>query len=163
MFDTFSKQFESAFRGVFITWVSFWGVVNLSTLLFQYAGFYSGSSASPSDSQLGEWWLNSMGTIVSITAGVFLFFMMINAGGKVLKSKQIRGIATMTVLAVFYYLFITLIQIISKAFFTPNTFARDFVFLSVWLMPSIILLVVHMLYFTNLRRYNEELTNPVVA
>jgi hypothetical protein len=154
MFETFSARFESIFRVIFIIWVSFWGLLNLGGLLVQYASF----STSSSDLNLGEWWLNTMATVLTITVGLVLLFFMSTLPGRIKNKKKIGSIPLMLALVVVYYLFATGVQIFAKAIFSPTTFATDFVFLSAWLFPSIILMVIHILYFVNLSKYNEELS-----
>jgi uncharacterized membrane protein len=158
MFEKFSAQFESGFRIFFIVWVSFWGFINLSGLLTQYAQF---ASISEKPTQLGYWWLNTMGTVVTVAIGIFLFFMMVSVAGRIRDGLKINNISLMTAMAVFYYLFVTIVQIFAGAIFKPETFSKDFVFLTAWLLPSIIIMVVHILYFNNLGVYNRSLKKTV--
>jgi hypothetical protein len=159
MFDKFSAQFESGFRVFFIVWVSFWGFINVGNLLAQYSQF---TTIAEKPTQLGFWWLNTMGTVVTVAIGVLLFFMMIGVAGRVRDNVKINNITMMTIMAVFYYLFVTVVQIFAGAIFKPETFSKDFVFLTAWLLPSIILMVIHILYFNNLGVYNRSLKGKTI-
>ncbi len=64
----------------------------------------------------------------------------------------------MTGLLVVYYLFVTTINLIGIAFFEPEKFGTEFILATACLLPSIIFIVFHIVYFVNLRKYNEELT-----
>ena len=159
MLENFSKQFESGFRVFFMVWVSFWGVLNVFGLLSKYASF-GGYKSQPGE--LGYWWMNTFGSVITVAVGVFLLFMMAGIPSIIAKKKKIKNIPMMTVLACVYYLFITTVSIFAEAIFKPDKFTEAFVFLSMWMLPSIILLIVHILYFSNLRKYNEELITPAV-
>lgn len=154
MSENFSKSFESAFRVVFIIWVCFWGFFNVVTLLSQYANF---SNLNETSNELGYWWLTTLATAVTVSLGVFLLFYMASVPNIIVKKKKISNLGLMIGLTAVYYLFITFMQIFATAIFKSENFARDFVFLSAWLFPSIILLVVHILYYNNLNKYNQEL------
>ena len=156
MFENFSKKFESVFRTVFIVWVCFWGFINLLTLLFQYVSF-----AGNGGDDLIRWWFSILGQVVTITLGILLLFMMSNIPSRILKRKRITTIPVMIFMTVVYYLFVTCLELVSNAIFSPENFARDFIFTTAWLMPSIVLLVIHLLYYNNLMKYNEELTEGV--
>ena len=107
--------------------------------------------------ELGYWWFETMATVVTLSAGIFLFFMMINIANSIIKLKKVKGIGLMIALAVFYYLFVTITQLFAGAVFKPATFLQDFVKGTAWLFPSVILMVVHILYFVNISKYNELL------
>jgi hypothetical protein len=154
MSENFSKSFESAFRVIFIIWVCFWGFVNGSRLIVQYSSF---NTIEPTSNELGYWWLTTMATIVSVSIGVFLLVFMANVPNLIIKKRKIINIGLMTALSAFYYLFATIINTIAIAIFRESDFVRQFIFLSAWLFPSIILLIVHIMYFNNLTKYNLEL------
>ena len=153
MSENFSKNFENTFRIFFICWVSFWAVINTVNLLVSYAVFERANTSN----QIAAWGLDTFGQILTITFGIVLFCMMIGVPSRINALKKITNITTMTVLAVFYYLLFTLIKTFSLAMFKPENFAKDFIFQMLWLLPSIIILVFHMLYFANLRKHNEEI------
>jgi hypothetical protein len=155
MFESFSKSFETTFRIFFICWVSFWAFVNILSLITSYTMFSSNPANLPGG--LGAWWINTMSQIVTLSLGAFLLFLMINVAYRISKNKKILNIGLMTTVTVFYYLTITIIQIVSEALFRPETLLTTLVFMSTWIMPSIIILIVHILYFSNLRKYNSEL------
>jgi hypothetical protein len=156
MFDNYSPKFESVFRIIFTIWASFWSVVNVFTLLGQYAIFFFNSGTTP-DTELAFWWMNTVGNVISIAAGIILMIIMNHIPGRTSKNKPVGNIVLMTILAVVYYLMVTFIQIFSNAIFKPETFVRTFIFLSAWLLPSIILMIIHILYFSNLAKYNQEI------
>ena len=154
MFETFSKTFESTFRIIFICWVCFWGFFDLSQLIFSYASF---AGSKPSSNVLGFWWVNTLGQVIAVSLGVFLLFMMINIPGRIAALKKVSNISLMIAMVVAYYLTKTIAQIFATAIFKAPDFASEFIFLSAWLFPSLILMVVHILYFVNVGKYNLTL------
>ena len=156
MFDTFSTKFESVFRVIFIVWVCLWGGIDASTLLSKYAGF---NFDTISNDDLGRWWLTTFGSLIGIALGVLLLFMMAAVPSRIIEKKPIKTITLMTILTCFYYLTVTAIKIFTSLIFNsdPSRIIRELAFLSMWMMPSIIILVIHMFYYTNLGVYNREL------
>lgn len=153
MFEEFSKQFESVFRVFFIVWVSGWGLYNIGNLLLGYSEI-----ADTSDSnELGLFFFSTLGHVVTITCGIFLLFMMSNVPGRIAKAKKATKLGIMTALVVVYYLFVTILDLFSRTIFAPEDFAEDFVKITAWLLPSIVIMVIHILYISNLRKYNETL------
>jgi hypothetical protein len=152
MFDDFSKQFESAFRIFFIIWVSFWGVINIISLLLTYVSF-----GSASDSDLLGWFINSLGQVITITLGVFLLFIMSNIPARIKKATPIKSIGLITTLAVCYYLVANLFNIAAVLVTNPDDATRNLVFQVAWLLPSIVIMVIHILYTINLSAYNSSL------
>ena len=160
MFETFSKSFESTFRIIFICWVCFWGFFDVSQLLFSYASF---AGSKPSPNILGFWWVNTLGMVIAVALGIFLLFLMANIPGRIVALKKVSGVPLMITMAVAYYLTKTIAQIFATAIFKAPDFASEFVFLSAWLFPSIILMVVHILYFVNVSKYNQSLEHRAPA
>ena len=155
MFETFSNKFESIFRVIFIIWVCFWGGIDFIDLLYKYASF---DNLTLSSDVLGQWWLTTFGNLVAVTLGVLLLFLMGAVPSMIENRKPIKTITLMTVLSCFYYLLLTMVKIFVSIVFKSNAEAyRDLIGLSMWLMPSIILLIIHMFYYSNLRVYNREL------
>lgn len=152
--DEFSPKFESVFRVFFIIWVCFWGVIDIFTLLGNYAAINVGEITT---TNLGEWWVNILSTLVGITCGMVLLFIMTTIPSRIAKSKKITKIGLMTTLAVVYYLFPTFADIFASALFDAVNFPIEFARLSAWLLPSIIMLVFHIAYFSDLRAFNREL------
>ncbi len=134
-------------------WVSGWGLINILTLLTGYAEI-AGSSDS---NELGLFFMSTLGQVVTITCGIFLLFMMANIPGRIAKAKKVTKLGIMTALVVVYYLFVTVLELFAKTIFAPETFAQDFVKISAWLLPSIVIMVIHILYISNVRKYNETL------
>ena len=156
MFDNeFSPKFESVFRVFFIIWVSIWGLYNIVNLLVNYASLSAAGELA--GNTLGLWWIETLGIVVSITCGLVLLFMMTSVPSRIAKGKVITKIGLMTTLAVFYYLFFTVADIFANAVFNSADFVQEFVFLSAWLLPSVVILIFHMAYFSDLRAYNREL------
>ncbi len=154
MFETFSKSFESTFRIIFICWVCFWGFFDISQLLFSYASF---AGSKPASNVLGFWWINTLGQVIAVALGIFLLFLMSNIPSRIAAMKKVTNIPLMITMAVAYYLTKTIAQIFATAIFKASDFASEFVFLSAWLLPSIIFMVVHILYFVNVGKYNQTL------
>lgn len=49
-----------------------------------------------------------------------------------------------------------------SAVFNPDEFVNKFAFATLWLLPSIIMLVFHIFYYINLNKYNKEVeSNPL--
>jgi hypothetical protein len=155
MFESFSKAYESIFRVIFIIWVSLWGFINLINLIVQYANFSSIYDAG--GNQLGLWWVNTIGHVLTITFGVSLFAFMLTIPSKIRKEKTVSNVGLMVALVIFYYLFITVMNIVANLLFDPGNFAKYFAFSTAWLLPSIVLMVFHILYFVNINKYNLEL------
>jgi hypothetical protein len=162
MFEEFSYKYESYFRAFFIVWVLGWSVVNGFRVLFNYSEFAVNNSVEAGLSpELGLWWFNTVGQVIGLAVGIMLIFWMASVPSRVAKRKKISSVGLFAGLAVVYYLFATIVDIFASAFFAPDTFAADLVFKSAWLLPSIIILILHSLYFMNLGKYNEELReNP---
>ena len=156
MFETFSNKFESVFRITFVVWVCFWGVINFTDLVYQYASF--NDSPNQTINELGQWWLMTFGNLITVALGVILLFLMSAIPRLIETHKMIKNITLMTVLTCFYYLSFTMIKVfISIVYKSPEQAFRDLIGLSMWLMPSIILMVIHIFYYSNLRVYNQEL------
>ncbi len=154
MLENFSAKFESIFRVFFIVWVCFWGGLDISTLIYNYGSFYKLNT-----NQIGFWWLNTFGNLITVVIGILLLFLMANVPGLIFDRKKIKTITLMTVLTCFYYLFFTLIKVFASAIFNkPEDFIRDFAFQSLWIMPSVIMLIIHMFYYSNLGLFNRELS-----
>ncbi len=156
MFENFSTKFESVFRVIFIVWVCLWGGLDVATLLTKYASFDMNTIKMD---DLGRWWLSTFGTLIGVVLGVLLLFLMASIPSRIAEQKPIKTITLMTVLTCFYYLTVTAIKIFTSLIFNsdPTQIIRELAFLSMWIMPSIIMLVIHMFYYTNLGVYNREL------
>lgn len=155
MFENFNKSFDSGFRAIFVTWFIFWGLSDLFRLIYQYGSFYSNTSATTNE--LLTWWLSTFGNIIALTIGLFLFFMMLNSGNRISEKKIVKGINTMQILAVCYYLFYTIFKILIEFYTSKQDPTRMLIFSSAWILPSIVLLIVHLAYLQNLDTYNKEL------
>lgn len=155
MLESYSKFFESVFRTIFLVWFCFWGCLDIFNLLLKYADF---AQAKQQAGGLLYWFIEVFALIVSLSAGLTLFFFTINIPAAVVQRKRIGSIPLMTILVVFYYLLITLIKILASAVFKPDSFVEDVVFLIAWLLPSLVMLVVHLFYMHNLRLYNHSLS-----
>lgn len=153
MFEQYSKTFESVFRIIFIIWVSLWGTIDLANLVINYISFGKYQKVS----ELGYWLSGVFGLVVGLSTGITLLFLMVNIPSLVSRKKKITTIPLMLVLIFFYYLFVTLTKILASAIFRPENFTRSLVFLVAWLLPSIVIMIIHIFYIQNLRRYNQLL------
>ena len=162
MFEEFSYKYESSFRSFFIVWVIGWSVVNGIRALYNYSDFALNTSQSAGISpELGLWWFNTVGQIIGLAVGIILIFWMTSVPSRISKRKKINSIGLFAGLAVLYYLFATVIDIFATAFFDPSVFGTTVIFKTAWLLPSIIILILHVFYFMNLGVYNDELEkNP---
>jgi len=152
MFEEFSKTFESAFRVFFIIWVSFWGVINIINLLYTYATFDLSAN-----NDLVAWFINAVGQVITVTLGIFLLFIMANVPARIRKGKKIGNTSLITTLAVCYYLIANILNIGAVLITNPDDAARNLVFQTAWLLPSIVLMIIHILYVSNLSTYNNSL------
>jgi len=163
MFDEFSPKYESSFRVVFVIWVLFWAVVNIFQILRNYADYASTSSFIGSDYvNLGHWWFITFGMIIGFAIGIFLLFWTVSVPSRIEKNKKIGSIGILMSATVVYYFFTTIIDLMGSALFNPENFINDFAFGTLWLLPSIIILVFHMFYYINLQKHNKEVeSNPL--
>jgi hypothetical protein len=156
MFEEFSPRFESTFRAFFMLWVIGWAFFNGFDTLRQYAEFgYSGTSDNPS--LLLAWFFNLATSILALTLGIVLLFWASNVPNRIKKLKHITNISLFIGLTVVYYLLPTISTILITAIFTPEKGLRTFIFQAGWLLPSVVILVFHMLYYMNINKYNELL------
>ena len=155
MFENFNKSFDGGFRAIFVVWFLFWGLSDLFRLIYQYGSFYANTNASTND--LLTWWLSTFGNIIALTIGLFLFFMMLNSGNNISEKKIVKGINTMQILAICYYLFYTIFKILIEMYSNKQELIRMLIFSSAWILPSIVLLIIHLMYLQNLDTYNKEL------
>lgn len=152
MFEEFSPKYESGFRTFFIIWVIGWTMFNLWQVGVNYIDYESITAGG--DAALAEWWFDTFGKIISVSIGFILLFWMSSVPQRIGKGKKISGIPLFMTLTVVYYLFGTIVNLFTAALFNPEDFVEQFVFGTMWLMPSIIILILHMLYYSNLQKYN---------
>lgn len=152
MLENFSKKFESVFRVFFLFWVSFWFIINLVDLGITYTGYQNFS-----DSQLIGWLFKIFGQVITIVIGIFLVFLMSGVPKKITNNQPITNISYITALAVCYYLVANILNIGTILILQPDNAFRNIVFQLGWLLPSIIILVLHIFYTLNLSAFNSEL------
>jgi hypothetical protein len=157
MFEEFSPRFESAFRTFLMLWVVGWAIINGFTTLASYAQFSISSYSN--DAQLLEWWFRIIVSIIALTLGIILLFWSSNVPNRIKKLRPITNISLFVGLTIVYYLFPTVSNIlVDLSFNTEGASAlKLFIFQTAWLFPSIIVLVFHMLYYMNIKKYNEML------
>lgn len=156
MFDEFSPRFESAFRAFFMLWVIGWAFFNGFDALRQYAEFgYSGSTENAN--LLLEWFFSLATSILALTLGIVLLFWASNVPNRIKKLKPIKNISLFIGLTIVYYLFPTISNILIDMLFNPTAGLSAFIFQAGWLLPSVVILVFHMLYYININKYNELL------
>lgn len=156
MFESFSPKFESGFRIFFIVWVCIWSSVDIFQLLIKYATFSTISQA-----EQGRWLFDILGAVIGLTTGILLLFYMSGISSTIKKSKKVGGIALWIMLVVFYYLFKTFTNILGLIIFAPDKISTEFIGLIGWFIPSIVVLVMHVLYFVNIMKYREELEEKI--
>lgn len=163
MFDEFSPKYESSFRVIFIIWVVIWSFINAFRILNNYISYSNKGSFIGTDyTSIGHWWFSTFGLIIGLAIGIFLLFWMASVPSRIGKNKKIGNIGILMSATVVYYLFGTIVSAMGSALFNPDSFVEDFAFLTLWLLPSIIILVFHIIYYTNLNKYNEEVeSNPL--
>ncbi len=156
MFEKFSATFESAFRLVVICWVVVWSVINILTYTVQF-----GTYANLNSAEKGEWLFKSFGSFIGFVLGVTLIFMFISAGRSIAAGKKVTTGMIITILSCVYFMIPTLADILGKAAFNPSQFVQDLPLLVMWFLPSITLLVLSILYTSNLGKYNNELATTI--
>jgi len=156
MFEEFSPRFESAFRTFFLLWVVGWAVFNGFDALRQYAEFgYSGTTENTN--LLLAWFFNLATSILAFTLGIVLLFWASNVPTRIKKLKPIRNISFFTGITIVYYLFPTISNILTDMLFNDTAGLSSFIFQAGWLLPSVVILVFHLLYYMNINKYNELL------
>jgi hypothetical protein len=91
--------------------------------------------------------------------------MMIAIPYKIAKGEKIQFFSLMQTIAVFYYLFLTIVRLFVDIIYSTN---RDetikiLAFSAAWLFPSIVMMVFHFIYFHNLSKYVEFIENKSAA
>jgi ABC-type uncharacterized transport system permease subunit len=159
MFEGFSNVFEKSFRIFFIIWVSIWSLVNASQSLILFASFNYQFDSFSDDRALLRWWLTTIGSLIGLTIGIILLFFMSSAATRIRDSKMIKGTGFWLAISVLYYLIPTALSLTAEVFFGDinRSTLNLLIFNSVWIFPSIVLLVLHIIYFTNLNTYNSQL------
>jgi hypothetical protein len=156
MFEEFSPRFESSFRAFFMLWVIGWAVFNGFDTLRQYAVFgYSGTTENTN--LLLAWFFNLSTSILALTLGIVLLFWASNVPNRIKKLRPITNIPFFTGLTIIYYLFPTISSILVGVLFNTDAKLSTFIFQAGWLLPSVVILVFHLLYYMNINKYNELL------
>jgi len=163
MFDEFSPRYESTFRPFFIVLVLLWTVINGFRILQNYITFANNGSFLGTDYVgIGHWWFSTFGLIIGFSIGIFLLFWMSFVPSRIEKNKKIGAIGVLMGITVVYYLFGTVVNLMGAALFNPDEFVDAFAFGTLWLLPSVIILVFHIFYYINLNKYNKEVeSNPL--
>jgi Na+/melibiose symporter-like transporter len=157
MFESYSSRYESGFRIFFIVWVCIWTLANASELIVNYASFTYSNDVDPF-----QWLFRIFGVVASLSIGIVLLFYMSSVSSIVKKQKPISSLAMWIALAVVYYFFKTGFDFLGILIFdNGEDIGRRLVFLVGWFMPSAIILGLHIAYFMNLFKYNEELEEKV--
>lgn len=162
MFENFSNILERSFRTFFIFWVCFWTFINGSQSILFLASF--NFSVENNDNALFNWWFVTLAALIGLTLGVVLLFFMSSCAAQIKKSKAIKGIGFWLTLSVLYYVIPTVLNLTGNVLFnnSNDSVLQVLVFNSVWIFPSIVLLVIHVLYFKNLDTYNSDLKGQTV-
>jgi hypothetical protein len=152
MFEKFSATFESTFRLIAISWIIVWSVINVLTYTVQF-GTYANLTAP----EKGEWLFKSLGSFIGFVLGVILIFMFISAGKAIAAGQKVTTATIITILSCIYFMIPTLADIFGMAAFNPTQFVEDLPKLIMWFLPSITLLIISIMYTSNLGKYNHEL------
>ncbi len=152
MFETFSNRYESVFRQFFNTWVIGWGVINFFNVIYRYSTF-----ASQGNEATGVWFFDTLGSLLGLTLGIFLIAIMGGVPASIKKLKKVSSNNVIMILAVFYYILPTLLNIFGTAIFSSNKFVQEFPFIILWFFPSFVFLISHIFYCVNINKYNSEL------
>jgi hypothetical protein len=161
LFEGFSHTYEKVFRTIFIIWASVWLFINFFEIAYQYSVF----DQIYYENRLVGWVLDTISTIISFSIGIALLAMMIAIPYKIAKSEKIQFFSLMQTIAVFYYLFLTLVRLFVDVIYSTNRDAtiKTLVFSAAWLFPSIVMMVFHFIYFHNLSKYVEFIENKSAA
>ncbi len=71
MFESFNKRYESTFRNFFNFWVFVWIIINFGDLIIKYIRYDSVYS-----NRVGLWFFDTMGSLIGLTLGLILIFIM---------------------------------------------------------------------------------------
>jgi len=161
LFEGFSHIYEKVFRTIFVIWASIWLFVNFFEIAYQYSVF----DQIYYENRLIGWVLDTISVIISFSIGVALLAMMIAIPYKIAKGEKIRFFSLMQTIAVFYYLFLTLVRLFVDVIYSTNRdeTIKTLVFSAAWLFPSIVMMVFHFIYFHNLSKYVELIESKSVS
>ena len=155
MFPEYSKKFESGYRSFFTVWVTIWTIINITQFLFNLVDY---SRIAEDPALVGIWLFNSIGSFIGLALGILLLFILNSVPQIVAKNKVLTNVGLITVLGVIYFLFPTFVNVLANSVFDPTQFIKWFPFTIVWLMPSLLILGLHIVYCMNLNKYNEGLS-----
>jgi Na+/melibiose symporter-like transporter len=161
MFESFSKGYESFFRVVTIIWVVMWTFINASQTITQYFTLYNTDKDIQAQDILGvilNW--------ITIIVGIALVGLMIAISNRIEKKKIVKSLPILGTLGVVYYLFKTFMDLIITVMVKSDSvrgIQKELLFNTIWIIPSIILLVCHFVYIVNVSKYNQELTESTTA
>ena len=160
-FEGFSHIYEKVFRTIFVIWASIWLFVNFFEIAYQYSVF----DQIYYENRLIGWVLDTISVVISFSIGVALLAMMIAIPYKIAKSEKIQFFSLMQTIAVFYYLFLTLVRLFVDVIYSTNRdeTIKTLVFSAAWLFPSIVMMVFHFIYFHNLSKYVELIESKSVS
>ncbi len=157
MFENFSKGYESFFRVITIIWVCAWTFINVSQTMALYYTLYS-SDKDIASQDIFRIILNWITVIV----GIVMVGVMISVGNKVEKTKKIGTVALLAFLGTVYYLFYTVMNLIITVITASDarSIQKEILFNTVWIIPSLVMLVCHYFYVANIAKYNQEI--PII-
>lgn len=155
MFPEYSKKYESGYRSFFTIWVVIWTVFNIGDFLVKLLQY---ESIAGNSTKVGQWLFNSMGSFIGLALGILLLFILNSVPDVANKKKVITNVGLIMILGVVYFLFPTFVSIFGNSVFEPAQFIKWFPFTIVWLMPSLLIMGLHIVYCLNLNKYNETLS-----
>jgi hypothetical protein len=153
MFESFSKQYESVYRAILIIWVVVWALINGISFLYQLASY---QTIVDDSNAVGLWFFNALGSFVGLFIGIVLIFIATSIANKITKEKKVSNNTLFVSLGTVYFLLPTLSSLFGNAVFAPRDFIRNLPFVVIWFLPSLVLLILHALYFMNINKYNEK-------
>lgn len=154
MFHEYSKKFESGYRAFFTVWVVLWVTFNIGDFLYKLASY---SNITENPAEIGKWLFGSVGAFVGLALGILLLFILNSVPEIIAKNKVLTNVGLILVLGVVYFLFPTFVSVVGNSMFDPRNFIKWFPFTLVWLMPSLLILGLHIAYCVNLNKYNDSL------
>ena len=153
MFEHFSVDYEKGFRIFFTAWAIIWSVVNVVTLISNYVMLLNAA-----DDQVFKTWIIGFGNIIALAVGILTLLIMGAIASKIRQKRTLISLPFLSLLVFIYYTFNTSINLF-VSFTGPNPI-KTLAFQSLWLLPTVIVAVLHGVYIFNLSLYNFAIKNP---
>jgi hypothetical protein len=156
MFKSFSKSLEIILRIFFIGWISFWTLFGIYDSIQDFID----SSPLPDlflENFLTELWVARISLLISVVIGGVLLYLTIGISQKISNKRKVTNLTYMTLLVIVYHLSNNVTRIASNILLYSGYASINWFGLIAWLTPGFLVFLVHLLYLSNLKKYNSEL------